>query len=156
MPLNKSILEVELIKIMDKDDSSSFEGFPKDAKEVGERWANALDAYASAVTPPSTTPSAAKVASERIFATASPILANAAIVLPQAFLAYATILAGGMSGYTGVPPAGVLDLSTVFAIGLGGGSGSDCAAEMANKVDIWFKTGTATLIVPPNTVLNWI
>jgi hypothetical protein len=141
MPLIKSVLVDEIRKISDEK-YSNFEGFPKSAIEVATRWSEAINKYGSLVLPKSTTSEIAKQALKEAFLGLS---SNALIIFPSGLMTYSTQLALGMSpSFIGKPPVILIDLSLVYSLGFSGGSARDCANLMANLIDLWFKTGTAT------------
>jgi len=147
MPFISNILETEIRKINDEP-FASFEGFPKDVPEAADRWATAIDTFASSVIPASTTASAAKSAFASVMQGVSAQSGNGLALLSNALTAYAGALAGGMTGagFIGVPPPAPIILDSISPIGLGGGSGADVAAALATLIDTWFKTGLATPI----------
>jgi hypothetical protein len=153
MALDNSILKQELEKIFDNE-SDLFEGFPETHELAAERWATAFDTYAKAVVPPSLTSEVAKAAFVSTFLGMN--FSNGVIQFPLCFVNYAAALAPGMAPLnTGVPPIGIPIFAPIYAIGYGGGSSAACIALLVNILDTWIKTGTATLVAPPNTVVNW-
>lgn len=142
MPLTPPILTNELAKFMD-DQVPSFEGFPS-ATNVGQKWAAAVDAYASKVIPASIAAAIAKTAMAGAMAGASAPGAGTAAI-PAAFAAYAATLGGGMApAFVAVPPPAPLSLDPAFAVGMSGGSASAVISQIVTIVDTWFRTGTAT------------
>jgi hypothetical protein len=56
--------------------------------------------------------------------------------------------------FAGVPPAGPVG----FAAQFGGAAPETHAAAggaIAGRIDAWMKTGSATLVAPPNTPTTW-
>lgn len=143
MPLVPATLTAELIKIMDKE-SPTHEGFPENTVEAASRWADAINAYAQSVVPPSANAEAARSAFETAMLAVSADAGNFYTVIKAAFTAYAAQLALGMAPtFTGVPPPVPIVLEPTAAIGLAGGTGSAVAAAMTAIIDAWFRTGTA-------------
>jgi len=143
MPLVSSTLKSALQAI--------FEGAAQSAKAppqesaLAQQWASAMFSYGGPVAPPSASGAAAQAAMQSALAGFSQ--ANqAATVLETAFAAFAASLATGMTA-TGVfslakPPTGPVGFADVF-----GGTFDDArqaAQAIADKVDTWMKTGTAT------------
>jgi len=143
MPLVPAILIQELTKFMD-DKAPTFDKFPPDDPAAAKAWATAVDAYASAVIPPSTAAAAAKSAMQGAL-TGMSAPGAAAVAFPGAFSAYAATLGGGMApAFIAVPPPAPLVLAPVFILGMTGAPASAVVAMMASIIDVWFKTGTAT------------
>jgi hypothetical protein len=114
-------------------------------------WADAMKAYASDVVPPSTTVEAAAATLEGALPAA---FKGAPATMETAFAAFALTVAGGMAPtFTGVPPAGPVGFAALLAAVVTDRSAA--AAAFAAKIDTWFRTGTATLVAPPNTVSTW-
>jgi hypothetical protein len=116
-------------------------------------WASAFGSYASGVVPPSTTVPAAQAALQSAlgaaFATPSALAA-----MDAAFTAAASTIAAGMApSFTGVPPPSPIGWATV----LNGpaATAAAAAAKVTAAIDAWMKTGTATLVAPPNTLVPW-
>lgn len=138
MPLVKSILEQELKTIFNPDT------MPGSIPEAADAWASAVDKYASQVIPSSTTSAAAKAAFQGLMSGVTPDLKNGIIQLVAAFTAYAAQLGLGMAPtFTATPPAIPINIAPVVSLGLGGGSGDECAALLATIADTWFRTGLA-------------
>jgi hypothetical protein len=126
------------------DKAPTFDKFPPDGPTAAKDWATAVDAYASAVIPPSTTAAAAKSALQGALAGMSAPGA-ALVAFPAAFTAYAAALGGGMApAFVAVPPPAPLVLAPVFALGMTGAPASAVVAQIASIIDLWFRTGTAT------------
>src|SRR5690606_15765077 len=115
-----------------------------------QAWADALEAYATAIVPPSTTVTAAAAALATALdgAFAQP---SALAAMETAFAAFAGAVGGGMAGYTPTPPPAPVGFASLVA---GGNvdSHEDAAANWADLIDAWMTTGLSTLIAPPNTV----
>ena len=152
MALVKSVLKNEIRKITDQK-YDGFEGFPETVEETAERWANAIDVYASSIIPAVISSTAAKEAAQSQFLSLN---LNGLVAFPLGFTQYAIQLGLAMQPtYTSVPPPIPIVLAPVFSLGLSGASSEDCASLMATIADKWFKTGLATLNSPPNTVIPW-
>lgn len=112
-----------------------------------------MQSYASGIVPPSTTVSAAAAAMVGALQSAfgSP---SAAAPFDAAFTAFATTVAGGqLPTFTGVPPPAPLNVASLLA--LTQPTHAAAAAAFASLIDTWMKTGTATLVAPPNTLVPW-
>jgi hypothetical protein len=123
LPLNPASLQSAL--------ESLFASPPLTRPECAQAWADAVNGYAAALVPASTTVAAGipPLASALAAAFGTP---SAASAFDAAFAAFAVTVAAGM-------------LPT-FAGG---------AAAFAALIDAWFRTGTATLVAPPNTLVPW-
>lgn len=127
---------------------------PNGPAAAGQAWADAVGSYASGVVPPSTTVSAAKATLAGALGTAfsSPAAAPG---MELAFAAFGATVAGGMlPTFTGTPPAGPVGFASQFA-GPKPPDRASAAAAIAGLIDAWMKTGSATLVAPPNTVIPW-
>ena len=133
--------------------SDDFNGFPSASQQAANLWADALNAYASQVIPVSTTSEPARLAMLTSLSDININQQNGRIVLPQAFAAYATQLATGMTTFTGVPPLISINFDPVYALGLLGGSSSEVLSLLVNIIDTWFRTGTA--IPPVGAAVFW-
>lgn len=134
MPLIKTDLQKDLEYI--------FTNFCKDIDDVAEQWGNAINNYASKITPPSLTATPAKEAFQAEMKKIN--LVNGLIQLPLAFDKHATVLASGMTpAFTGVKPPAPIIFAPVFAAGLAGASAKECSILMSDIIDLWYKTGTA-------------
>jgi hypothetical protein len=135
--LQQEILIAEVRKITDSS-WERHEGWPTNFIDSAERWVNAFHLFMQTITPPSTTLGAAKVA-----ALATPP-AMADKYIPLAWKSYCLVAATGMQPtFTATAPIGLLDLSTVYATGLVGGSAEECAKQLARVTLTWIKTGVA-------------
>lgn len=105
-----------------------------------QEWATALQSYAAAIVPASSTVAAAAAALSGALAGAfaSP---NAAAPFDAALLTFATTVGGGMAGFTPVPPAAPLGIATL--LGTTQASHAAAAAAWASHIDAWMRTGTA-------------
>ncbi|RUP38228.1 MAG: hypothetical protein EKK63_12675 [Acinetobacter sp.] len=117
-------------------------------------WSDVADALLQGVIPASTTASAGKSAFIGVLSAVDSNSPTGVALLEAAFVAYAGALAGGMTPtYTGSPPPAPIGLSALLS-----STSMDAnvvAANMATLLITWAKTGTATMIAPPFTVLNW-
>jgi hypothetical protein len=145
MPLNAAGLQSDL--------EALFAEPPATAAECAQAWADAAEAWASGIVPPSTTVSAAKAALAASLGGAFATPA-AAPLMETAFLTFATAVGLGMAGYAPVPPPAPIGLAVQFA-GPKPPTHAAAAQQIGSLLDLWMKTGTATLLVPPFTILTW-
>jgi len=96
-------------------------------------------------------PAAVTLASSLASAFSAP---NAVPGMESAFSAFAAAVGLGMAGYAPTPPAGPVGFAPYFA-GADATTHAQAASEIAALIDPWMKTGIATLIAPPNTVVPW-
>ncbi len=144
MALVKSTLAAALKNIADNP--------PTSHAQAASQWANAIVSYASSVTPPSTTVSTGQSALQGVFTTAF-ASNDAAPSMETAMADFGATIAGGMAPFVAVPPVG----SIGFA-GLWSGTTDDTQAaadELAEAIDDWMKTGTATNTAVPPVTVNW-
>ena len=143
MPLDPASLQSSL--------ESLFESPPRAAADCAQAWADAIQGYAAGVVPASTTVAAA--ASSLAGALAGAFSApSAASAFDAAFSAFAATLALGMlPAFTGTPPAAPLNIAGQLAQSQP--THAAAAAAFAALIDAWFRTGTATLVAPPNTFI---
>lgn len=145
MPLNPASLQSSL--------ETLFAEPPPTAAECAQAWADAVQAYAAGIVPASTTVAAAAATMAGALTSAfnSP---SAAAAFDAAFLAFATTVAAGMlPAFAGVPPAAPLGVAAQLASTQP--THAAAAAAFASLIDLWMKTGTATLVAPPNTPVTW-
>jgi len=127
---------------------------------VAAQWQSAVQAYAANIVPASTTVAAASASLAGtltgIFSTGGDPASKAA-GMEAAFLAWATAIGAGMVGFTPIPPVAPIGFAAEFAKppNLWATTHAAAAALWAGKIDVWLKTGSATLIAPPNTVVPW-
>jgi hypothetical protein len=141
VPLAKSSLESSLQDLFTKP--------PFAEADVAQAWADAMNGYATAVTPPSTTVASA-AASLATALTGFSVAGQAASKLEAAFTTFGGTVGGGMAPtYTGVGPLGQVGFATIFANP--SASPSARAQDLADAIDTWMQTGKATLSAPPNT-----
>ena len=140
MPLVLNTLVNNLREIFDEE-YSGFSGFPADINEAAQKWSEAIGDYAQSIVPPTTTISQAKSAMNSVI---SGITNNGVAQLPISFTNFAASLAIGMQpAFTGTPPSVPVDFSSIYPIGLGGGSSEQVINAMAAIIDAWFRTGIA-------------
>lgn len=116
-----------------------------------QEWADAMQSYASAIVPASTTVAAAAATLSTSLASAF-ALADASTAFDSAMLAFATTVGSGMAGFTAVPPPAPLGVSTLLATTQS--THAAAAAAFTSKIDTWMRTGTATPI-PSGSPVNW-
>lgn len=134
--------------------ASTFANPPADAAGCAQGWADAVKAYAAGVVPPSLAvdAAAASLAGALAGAFGSP---SAIGGMESAFAAFATTVASGMAPtFAGVPPAAPVGFAAQFG-GPAPETHSEAASAIAGRIDAWMKTGTATLVAPPNTPTIW-
>jgi hypothetical protein len=145
LPLNPASLQSSL--------DSLFANPPGSRAECAQAWADAINGYAAAIVPASTTVAAAvaTLASSLASAFAAP---SAAAPFDAALAAFAVTVAGGMlPAFAGVPPPAPLNVNA--QLGIIQSTHAAAAAAWAAMIDAWFRTGTATLVAPPNTLVPW-
>lgn len=145
MPLNPASLQSAL--------ASLYAAPPGTRAACAQAWADAINGYAAALVPASTTLAAgvATLASALASAFGSP---SAAAPFDAAFTALATTLAAGMlPTFTGVPPPAPLNVAA--QLGTNQPTHAAAAAAWASLIDTWFRTGTAVLVAPPHTLVPW-
>lgn len=126
---------------------------PATAAQCAQTWADAVQAYATGIVPPSATVAAA--AATLASALVAPFgSSDAAAGMEGAFSAFAVTVGGGMAGYTAIPPPAPVGFSTQFA-GAKPATHKEAGQQIGALIDGWMRTGTATLIAPPYTVLPW-
>lgn len=147
MPLAASALE-SAIAALTGDNS------PASQAAAAQAWADAAQAMFAGVVPASTTVAAAAATLKTALEAAFGATSGLDSALELAFATFATTIAGGMLPlYTGVPPAGPVGF--VAMLSSNRPSLAAFAADLAAALDTWAKTGTATLVAPPNTPVTW-
>lgn len=126
---------------------------PETSAECADLWAAAVQAWAAGIVPPSTTVTAAAEALAGSLAVAFATTA-AAPLMETAFATFAASVGGGMAGYVPTPPVAPVGFATEFAEPFPE-THSEAAANVANLVDSWMRTGLSTLAAPPGTVVPW-
>lgn len=135
---------------------SCFANPPDTVAQCAQAWADAVQSYAAGVVPASTAVAAA--AATLCGALASAFASPAAPpAIESAFATFAATVGLGMAaaGFAAVPPAGPVGFGPQFA-GPKPGTHAEAAQQIASIIDVWMKSGTATLIAPPNTPTTWI
>ena len=148
MALNKTTLRTNL--------QGLFENPNSDPVVLAGQWKSVMQSYASGLVPPSTTVSTAaatlKTTLQALFAAPG---SPAAAAMDAAFLAFGATVAGGqLPTFTGIPPSGppgfVAGVAPPFPT-----TNAAAATKWANIIHAWMKTGSATLVAPPNTPTPW-
>lgn len=116
-----------------------------------QEWADAMESYASAIVPASTTVTAAAATLSTSLASAF-ALADGRGAVSTAFSAFATTVGSGMTGFTATPPPGSLGVTALTASAKA--THALAAADWSSAIDTWMKTGTATPSGGGSTV-NW-
>lgn len=149
MPLNLAALSNGL--------ASCFADPPGDAAGCGQQWADAVKNYAAGIVPPVPAPALEAAAGVLAGALGSAFATPAAIpAMELAFTAFGATVALGMApAFAGVPPAGPVGFAAQFA-GAAPETHGEAASAIAGRIDAWMKTGSATLVAPPNTVSPWV
>lgn len=117
-------------------------------------WASAFGSYAGSLVPASTTVAAAQATLQSALAAAfaSP---SAAAAMDAGFqAAAATIGAGMLPTFAAVPPPSPIGWASVLAEPYSA-TAAAAATKVSAAIDAWMKTGTATLVAPPNTPVPW-
>lgn len=153
MALDKEILKRGLSRIMDTQGGNAYK--PTESKPIiAARWADAINDYGQSVTPVSVSGVAARAAAYAILNVPYPT-GGFISILQAALTSYATALAAGMLPlYTGVPPVTVCAVIPAFSLPLDTPI-QERINSLVTIIDTWFKTGTATLVAPPNTPTTW-
>jgi hypothetical protein len=126
---------------------------PPTAADCAAAWADALRALVVGIVPASTTVESACATLESQLAAAFDT-ANAVPGVDAAFTAFAAALGLGMApAYTATPPAAPLGIASLLATSRE--THAAAAAAFGAHIDTWLRTGTATLVAPPNTVVPW-
>lgn len=130
--------------------------YPATRSACAQAWADAMESYAADIVPVSTTVAAAAAALATALDSAfgAGSVSAVAAAMETAFAAFATSVGGGMAGYTPTPPATPVGFAALFAPPYPE-SRQDGVDAVADAIDAWLTTGTATLVAPPNTVLTW-
>lgn len=121
--------------------------------DCAQLWANAVQSYAAAIAPPSTTVAAAGalLATQLTAAFALPAAAPA---MDAAFTAFAVTLGAGMlPGFVAVPPPAPVGFSLLFAEPYPT-TAAEFGQRVGSRIDLWMRTGTATP-VPSGSPLPW-
>lgn len=145
MPLVPATLQSQL--------ESLFAGPPETHAECAQAWTSAVEAYAAAIVPASTAVTAACSTLSAALASAFQVENGAVPLMEAAFLAFGATVGGGMApAFVAAPPAGPVGFAGHFADTYD--SHADAASGIADLIDTWMKTGTATPSVGGSAV-NW-
>jgi hypothetical protein len=143
MPLNVAGLQSSL--------ETLFANPPATAAACAQAWSDAVSSYAAGIIPASTTVAAAAAA------LAAPLQsafgsASGAPAFDDAFTSFAALVATGMVPlFTGVAPPAPLGIASLLSVSQE--THAAAAAAFAALIDVWLRTGTATLVLPPNTFI---
>lgn len=146
--MNQPDAKIELQKFCDPEYSGYLGDVTSNAQAVDraiDGWAEALEKAVTPISPASSTVAAAKAA---FLAAAVGMYASGA-VFSAAVAAFAAELGNGMSGYTATPPP------TTFVPTSASPVHETACDQMSTQLVAWLATGTATLIAPPFTTVNW-
>lgn len=151
MALDKDLLISEIRKINDEE-FKDFIGWGGSYVDYCYRWANCIKIYAEDIIPESLTleESASAMASFLISAgnTFGRVFENSIMAFCQA------MIPGMLPDFTGVMPPTLLLLSSVYQVGLNGGSAKEIAEQMAEIIHNWFLQGTA-INVNTGVTIKW-
>jgi hypothetical protein len=129
--------------------------YPLTVAECATEWADAVQAWAAGIVPPSATVSAAAqtLAAQLTgaFQAADPVSVLAAI--EAAFAAFAATVGAGMAGYVPVPPVAPIGFAQLMATAAQ--TRVEGVQKVASALDAWMRTGVSTLAVTPFTVVPW-
>jgi hypothetical protein len=146
MPLDSSLLSNKLAAL--------FADPPADAASCGQQWGAAMKDYAASLVPLSTT---IESAAATLGGALGGAFANASAIggLEAAFSAFGVAVALGQApAFAGIPPAGLVGFAAQFG-GPAPETHGAAASAIAGRIDAWMKTGSATLVAPPNTSTPW-
>lgn len=135
MPLVASALETSLEALSDSPGAT--------IADCAQLWANAVQAYAAPVFPPSLTVAAAgtALAGQLTAAFAQP---SAIPTMETAFTAFALSVGGGMAPtFIAVPPPAPVGFAQLFAEPYPE-THAAAAQKVSAAIDVWMRTGTAT------------
>lgn len=142
--------------VLERDLLSLFEDPPETAALCAQRWAEAMENYASTVLPRSSTASAASAALElslvSLFST-SLSSTTTSIAMEAAWLTFATTLGIGMApDWVSTPPPGPIGFSLLFEARPE--THREAASNFATSIHLWLLTGIAVNSTSGATV-NW-
>lgn len=119
-------------------------GAPDPALVQANAWGDAIGAYFATITPPSATVAAATTTIKAALHSAFSTVGGAGAGMESAFAAFgATVGAGMAPAFVAVPPAAPVGFAAFFARDPDGDA-AQAAADIADLIDAWAKTGTAT------------
>jgi hypothetical protein len=128
--------------------------YPLTHREAALAWSTAVSAWASGIVPPSTTVVAATSALEVELAAVFVSQVDAALALEGVFARFALAVGLGMAGYVPTPPPGLVGFVAMF-LEPRPSSRREGVERLAGRLDAWMRTGSATLVAPPGTVVPW-
>jgi hypothetical protein len=140
MPLNPQIL-IDGFRAISDTQYSGFEGFPESIEEASQRYAEVMGQYISGLFPVTT---GIPIATGRFINELSQTTLESQdglLRFTEALTEFATMINGTLTGYTSVPPIGVVDISDFNDIL---GTAEEMATEFATRIDTWIRTGIAT------------
>ena len=145
MAIVKSTLQKALIKMEPTDNVAA----------AAASWANAINSYASLVTPITISSQAALgQLQSTLLGIGTPGAFNT--IFPQALTAYAITLGAGMSpAFIATPPTTPLIITPALQLGQSGGTKQQVMESFANIIHKWFRTGKAVNSVTSAPV-NWL
>jgi hypothetical protein len=125
---------------------------PASRAACAKAWADAMQAYAAKIVPPSTTvPAAALVFASAL--TAAFGKTNSVADIESAFTVFATSVGGGMIGYAPVPPVAPVGFAALFSSAPP--THALAAQQLADLIHAWLITGTSALISPASPPAPW-
>lgn len=121
---------------------------------VAQVWATAIQSYAAAIAPPSTT---VAVAAVQLQSQLTPLFSTNhdqttiqvfAQSVDAAHLAFATTVGLGMAaaGFASIPPPVPLNFASLYAVSERP-TGAVAAVDIATLIDLWMRTGIATNLI---------
>lgn len=141
MPLVKATLAMAIQSLSESPPGA---GSPDPVPMQANAWGDAIGAYFAAVAPPSATVAAATATIKGALASAFGTPGGAGAAMEGAFSAFAATVAAGMApAFVAVPPVAPVGFATFFARDPDGDF-AQSASDLADLVDTWAKTGTAT------------
>jgi len=160
MALVKKNLIIGLSTFLDPE-SPVFVASPSNIADAAYLWSNALHSYMSLVFPSSPTVIAVSNAARATMYSAMIVALTSQsfnIQLQYIITSYAVTLAAGFAPmYIAIPPVTPLLLSPIFAAAQLGVTSADFINAFATAIDIWMRTGKASLVTPTGTLppINW-
>lgn len=144
MPLNPSKLYDGILAVCKTPAPSS--------AACAQQWADAIVAYAKTIVPASATVDGAGPALAATLVPGFSVPGGGPAALEAGLKAFAVTVASGMAGFVAVPPPGPVGFAAL--VGPPAPETHEAAAQrVATLIDVWFRTGTAT--VPPGATTNW-
>lgn len=138
MTLAKAGLETDIAAALNSADSTALKAAD---------WGTACGDYAADVVPaangPAVVAAGAALGASLATAFANTVQATGVAAAEAAFLTFGTSVGAAMApAFTATPPAGAVGWAAIFAATYT--STGDSAADAADAIDTWMKTGTAT------------